>query len=124
MKCMGRKCSFHLVLLLAVLVLTAVPLSSQQAPSSATPPVTDASPTTPENSKAVNDKLAQLDKGVTAAQSSGDNAWMLMSAALVLMMTGPGLVLFYGGLVRRKNMLATMMQSLAADGVDLAVSGR
>src|SRR5437763_8357330 len=43
--------------------------------------------------------------------NSGDNAWMLVSSALVLMMTGPGLALFYGGLVRRKNVLATMMQS-------------
>ncbi|HEV2280411.1 MAG TPA: ammonium transporter [Acidobacteriaceae bacterium] len=47
------------------------------------------------------------------AISAGDNAWMLTSAALVLMMTGPGLALFYGGLVRRKNVLATMMQSFA-----------
>ncbi|HZZ37497.1 MAG TPA: ammonium transporter [Acidobacteriaceae bacterium] len=45
--------------------------------------------------------------------SAGDNAWMLTSAALVLMMTGPGLALFYGGLVRRKNVLSTMMQSFA-----------
>ena len=43
--------------------------------------------------------------------SSGDTAWMLVSSALVLMMTGPGLALFYGGLVRRKNVLSTMMQS-------------
>jgi Amt family ammonium transporter len=42
---------------------------------------------------------------------TGDNAWMLASSALVLMMTGPGLALFYGGLVRRKNVLATMMHS-------------
>jgi Amt family ammonium transporter len=58
-------------------------------------------------------KLAQLDQRVAAAQSSADNAWMLVSAALVLMMTGPGLALFYGGLVRRKNTLAIMMQSFA-----------
>ncbi len=43
--------------------------------------------------------------------NTGDNAWMLTSAALVLMMTGPGLALFYGGLVRRKNVLSTMMHS-------------
>ena len=43
--------------------------------------------------------------------NSGDNAWMLTSSALVLMMTGPGLALFYCGLVRRKNVLGTMMQS-------------
>src|SRR5205814_7358863 len=48
---------------------------------------------------------------IAAAQTAGDNAWMLVSAALVLMMTGPGLALFYSGLVRRKNVLATMMQS-------------
>ncbi|PYT15235.1 MAG: ammonia channel protein [Acidobacteria bacterium] len=56
-------------------------------------------------------RLADLDRSVKAAQSSADNAWMLVSAALVLMMTGPGLALFYGGLVRRKNVLATIMQS-------------
>ncbi len=42
---------------------------------------------------------------------SGDTAWMLCSTALVLMMTIPGLALFYAGMVRKKNMLATMMQS-------------
>src|SRR5882724_11785674 len=114
MKCMGRKCCFYLVLAIAVFPLAAVPLSSQQppapAPSSATLPAALA---IPEVSKAVNEKLAQLDQRVTAAQSSADNAWMLVSAALVLMMTGPGLALFYGGLVRRKNTLAIMMQSFA-----------
>ena len=56
-------------------------------------------------------KLADLDSAVKAAQSAGDNAWMMVCAALVLMMTGPGLALFYGGLVRRKNVLGTMMHS-------------
>ncbi|MDD5262856.1 MAG: ammonium transporter [Methylacidiphilales bacterium] len=44
--------------------------------------------------------------------NTGDNAWMLVSSALVLMMTAPGLILFYGGLVRSKNVLSTMMHSL------------
>ena len=44
--------------------------------------------------------------------NTGDNAWMLISSALVLMMTAPGLILFYGGLVRTKNVLSTMMHSL------------
>jgi Amt family ammonium transporter len=52
-----------------------------------------------------------MQSAVNNAQSAGDNAWMLVSAALVLMMTGPGLALFYGGLVRKKNVLGTMMQS-------------
>jgi Amt family ammonium transporter len=45
--------------------------------------------------------------------SAGDTAWMLTSTALVLMMTIPGLALFYGGMVRKKNILATLMQSFA-----------
>ena len=45
--------------------------------------------------------------------SAGDTAWMLTSTALVLMMTIPGLALFYGGMVRKKNILATVMQSFA-----------
>jgi len=60
-----------------------------------------------------NDRLAQLEQQVADAKSSADNSWMLVSSALVLMMTGPGLALFYGGLVRKKNVLATMMQSFA-----------
>src|ERR1700676_4690335 len=45
--------------------------------------------------------------------NSGDTAWMLTSTALVLMMTVPGLALFYAGMVRKKNVLATLMQSFA-----------
>ena len=56
-------------------------------------------------------KVKALESATRAAQSAGDNAWMLVCSALVLMMTGPGLALFYGGLVRRKNVLGTMMQS-------------
>jgi ammonium transporter, Amt family len=66
------------------------------------------------------DRLAALEKSsadqaaaIAAAQSAGDNAWMLASSALVLLMSGPGLALFYGGLVRRKNILGTMMQTFA-----------
>ena len=62
-------------------------------------------------------QIAALQQAVQNAQSAGDNAWMLVSAALVLLMTGPGLALFYGGLVRRKNILGTMMQSFAMMGL-------
>jgi len=58
-------------------------------------------------------QFADLQKQVTEARSNADNAWMLISTALVLLMTGPGLALFYGGLVRKKNVLSTMMQSFA-----------
>ncbi len=61
--------------------------------------------------------LQQLDQAVANAQLSADNGWMLISAALVLMMTIPGLALFYGGLVRKKNVLSTMMHSFAMTGI-------
>src|SRR6266700_2468845 len=111
MKCVGWKCSLSLVPVLAAILIAAVPLSAQQPPASSATPAS--SPATPEIPQALSDRLAQLEKDVKAAQSAGDNAWMLVSAALVLMMTGPGLALFYGGLVRRKNTLAIMMQSFA-----------
>ncbi len=95
-------CCFFAVLL----TLPIAPLLARQTPSTS-----GSSISTVESPKTLNDKLAQLDQRVTAAQSSADNSWMLVSAALVLLMTGPGLALFYGGLVRRKNMLAIMMQS-------------
>src|SRR6266851_7043040 len=119
MKCAGWKCSFSLVLVLGAILLAVVPLPAQQtpapdaAPSSTLPLIQAAFLATPGPATSVHEKLAQLDKDVKAAQSSADNAWMLVSAALVLMMTGPGLALFYGGLVRQKNTLAIMMQSFA-----------
>ncbi len=59
------------------------------------------------------DRLAAVEQAAADAKGSADNAWMLVSAALVLFMTGPGLALFYGGLVRKKNVLSTMMHSFA-----------
>jgi Amt family ammonium transporter len=53
----------------------------------------------------------------TPGISAADTAWMIVATALVLMMTIPGLALFYSGLVRKKNVLATMAQSLAAVAV-------
>src|ERR1700676_455714 len=93
------------------LVLNSVPIRAQQPPASSPATSPAATAPSPDAAKAVADKLNQLDQRVTAAQSNADNAWMLVCAALVLMMTGPGLALFYGGLVRRKNVLGTMMHS-------------
>jgi Amt family ammonium transporter len=91
--------------LLFLSLLPAPRLHAQQAPAGGAP--------AQEVPKALTERLNQLDQKVAQAQSSADNAWMLVSAALVLMMTGPGLALFYGGLVRHKNILAIMMQSFA-----------
>jgi len=88
---------------LVLLALCAGPLWAQAT----------ASPQGNSDASHLNARLAQLEQQAADAHSAGDNAWMLVSAALVLMMTGPGLALFYGGLVRKKNVLATMMQSFA-----------
>jgi ammonium transporter, Amt family len=104
---MGRKAVR--LLLLPGLVLVAVLASAQAAPSTAAS-AAQAAPATQA-------QIAALQQAVQNAQTSGDNAWMLVSAALVLLMTGPGLALFYGGLVRRKNILGTMMQSFAMMGM-------
>ena len=58
-----------------------------------------------QSNPALEAEVQKLKAAVAASQSAGDNAWMLTSAALVLMMTGPGLALFYCGLVRKKNVL-------------------
>ena len=94
MKHLGWKCCLVLAMVLAV----APAFAQQPAPST--------------SSQATSSLAAQTPQSTPVSQiNSGDNAWMLVSAALVLMMTGPGLALFYGGLVRRKNTLAIMMQS-------------
>jgi ammonium transporter, Amt family len=121
MKRMGFVCSLVVVLSLytaPVFAQGSAPASSPAVPSPASSSGAVASGQVSPGSNAAApggtiERLNQLEKNVTAAQSSADNAWMLMCAALVLMMTGPGLALFYGGLVRHKNVLAIMMQSFA-----------
>ena len=54
----------------------------------------------------------------TEAALAGHNGWMLVSCALVLFMTAPGLAMFYSGLVRKKNVLGVMMQCIFSDGSD------
>jgi ammonium transporter, Amt family len=75
----------------------------------------DTSPTIPTAPSVTAPNAAQAPASSAAAPQAkidkGDTAWMLTSSALVLMMTIPGLFLFYGGLVRRKNVLGTIMHS-------------
>jgi Amt family ammonium transporter len=90
--------------LVCALFVAAPTVWAEDAPGAATPPAAvetaAAAPTAPF--------LVDTDK-----ISGGDTAWMLTSTALVLLMTIPGLALFYGGMVRKKNVLATLMQSFA-----------
>src|SRR5437868_2482494 len=89
------------------LVFASTVMAQAAAPATPAPSATAAPAIPPDIAK----KLDDLDKATKSAQMAGDNSWMLTSSALVLMMTGPGLALFYGGLVRRKNVLGTMMHS-------------
>jgi Amt family ammonium transporter len=98
------KRQFKLLVLPVLMGLPAAALAQASAQGPASAPATQA-------------QIAALQQAVQNAQSAGDNAWMLVSAALVLLMTGPGLALFYGGLVRKKNILGTMMQSFAMMGL-------
>ena len=65
---------------------------------------------------ALEERIAKLE-AAAGDINTGDNAWMLLCCALVLMMTAPGLALFYGGLVRKKNVLSTMMHSVFLMGL-------
>src|SRR5450759_471511 len=87
----GRLNRFVLVVLLCMLVLMPLAAMAQEAsPAAAMPDGT---------------AMAKID--------SGDTAWILMSTALVMLMT-PGLAMFYGGMVRKKNVLGTIMHSFIA----------
>ncbi|MDP7017202.1 MAG: ammonium transporter, partial [Pirellulaceae bacterium] len=68
-------------------------------------------------------QIGQLQKDVTVAKRAGDNAWMMTSCALVLFMTVPGLAMFYGGLVRKKNVMSVMMQCIFLMGLMTVVWG-
>jgi len=67
----------------------------------------------PALAQEASDAAAAATEAPAPTLNAGDTAWMLTSTALVLMMTIPGLALFYGGMVRKKNALATVMQSFA-----------
>ncbi|HET9791556.1 MAG TPA: ammonium transporter, partial [Candidatus Angelobacter sp.] len=100
------------VLIAALCFFVPIFLPAQTANPTA-PATNGASPLAAQKADTQSDRLAKLEQQIADAKSSADNAWMLTSSALVLLMTGPGLALFYGGLVRKKNVLATMMQSFA-----------
>lgn len=85
--------------LAAALLVTAAPVLAQEPETAATP------------------SAAQPSTAPARTLDRGDNAWMLTSSALVLMMTAPGLAMFYGGLVRRKNVLSVIMQCVFLMGM-------
>jgi Amt family ammonium transporter len=102
------------LLLLSVAVPTTASFADDAAPAAAAPAADAAAAAAPAAPPAcagnTDPKLAVLEK---CTPNSGDTAWMLTSMALVLMMTVPGLGLFYGGMVRKKNVGDTVMTSFA-----------
>ena len=115
-----RKLLASLGLGLGLLIGSAVAMA--QAPAATTPPTATSSPTaaaTPaaEPASAAAPAAAAATAAPAAAAAApapvpnkGDTAWMTVATVLVILMTIPGLALFYGGLVRTKNMLSVLMQ--------------
>jgi ammonium transporter, Amt family len=92
---------FYAMLCLSIVILTFGLFAHAEAQSSVATAATATAPAAPTAPFSVD----------SSKINSGDTAWMLTSSALVLFMTIPGLALFYGGMVRKKNVLATLMQS-------------
>src|ERR1700727_1928356 len=113
-----RSLLVRVLLCVGVSVLAGSPLMGVGSARAEAPPIVSSS-SAPDEARiaALEKQVAAQTAAIAQAQSAGDNSWMLTSAALVLLMTGPGLALFYGGLVRRKNILGTMMQSFAMMGL-------
>jgi ammonium transporter, Amt family len=94
---------------LGLCVLTSAPSMAQEASAPAATEAAAAPAAAPEAAPAVEEPAA----APTPTIDSGDTAWMLTSTALVLLMTIPGLALFYGGMVRKMNVLSTVMHSFS-----------
>jgi Amt family ammonium transporter len=118
-----RPVSLRAVGTLVVVTLLAVTRGLSPAAHASEPetaPARVAAPAIPDLATRVADLEAYLTNGTPKALSTpgpGHNAWMMTSTALVLFMTLPGLALFYGGLVRRKNVLSVMAQCLGCAGL-------
>ena len=108
----------------AILSLTLSRTANADAPVGASPVASAAASAAPPDLATLARRVADLEAYVTngtpkalSSPGPGHNAWMMTSTALVLFMTLPGLALFYGGLVRRKNVLSVMAQCLGCAGV-------
>jgi len=123
-----RVLGWMLALLTLVLACTLSPRSYADEPASAIAAAPAAAAQAPSNAElerrvldleAYMNNSARVDAATTKVPGAGPghNAWMMVSAALVLFMTLPGLALFYGGLMRRKNVLSVMAQCLLLAGL-------
>jgi Amt family ammonium transporter len=109
---MKKLLSAFAVALLAIVCTSVCWAQSAPQPATSTNAAATA-PVTAGDLSRLEAKIAEAKSSADNAKSSADNGWMLVSALLVLMMTCPGLALFYGGLVRKKNVISVLMQSFA-----------
>ncbi len=116
--CIGR-CRFEFVLLGLVALCANSVASAQDAvvPADETTNIAEYESAVSTDSADSASAVDELKAEVAAAALAGHNAWMLTSCALVLFMTAPGLAMFYGGLVRKKNVLSVMMQCIFLMGM-------
>ena len=107
------------LLLAFALCATSLGMFAQTEAPPAAPAAAAAAPTTDQRIAALEAYINNSDPGksLTGVPGPGHNGWMMTSAALVLFMTLPGLALFYGGLVRRKNVLSVLAQCLGIAGL-------
>ena len=115
----GRAGAWLGLTMFGAMLLSPVLVYAQATPPAPTTPPAQAGPKDPTLEERVADLEAITNSSIpdskhknNVSTNQGDNAWLLTSSALVLMMTGPGLALFYGGLVRTKNVLSTFMHSM------------
>ena len=98
----------------ALVIFSGQAYGQAEAPPAEAPAATEAAPSeAPAPAEAAPAEAAAAEAPAAPMLNSGDTAWMLTSTALVLLMTIPGVALFYGGMVRKKNVLATMAQSFS-----------
>jgi Amt family ammonium transporter len=111
----GTASALVAVVATAVLGICSLQARADEAPAASTAPAAAAEAPPAAPAAAAPAAAAPTEPTIVTFDklNSGDTAWMLTSTALVLMMTIPGLALFYGGMVRKKNILATLMQSFA-----------
>jgi ammonium transporter, Amt family len=118
---MGEPLTMNTMLLrfLRLMAFTGLALLATGSALAETPAAAPAAPTADERIAALEAYINNTDPGksLTATPGPGHNAWMMTSAALVLFMTLPGLALFYGGLVRKKNVLSVLAQCLGITGL-------
>ena len=110
------QCCAHCVLLLMLGASVSLAQEGEtKEPAKSTPAATEAAPAAEEKPA---EPAPTSESAAPARQiDRGDNAWMLTSSALVLMMTAPGLAMFYGGLVRKKNVVSVLMQCIFLMGM-------